>query len=205
LKSKQNIKILLEKTIHALNNDEPCILPTDTFYALSVRANSSLAVKRLFEIKKRDLNKPVPILISSLNDISNYCDTSSETLQKLANKFWPGPLTIVLPLQGGIPKEINNDSGFLGVRVPDHSFAVDLIKDLGQPITGTSANISNFPPSKDINEIKSTFGSNISNYVDIPCGKETLSSTVIKIDNNNVIDILREGPITIDDINKEIS
>ena len=105
----------------------------------------------------------------------------------------------------GIPKEINNDSGFLGVRVPDHSFAVDLIKDLGQPITGTSANISNFPPSKDINEIKSTFGSNISNYVDLPFGKETLSSTVIKIDNNNVIDILREGPITIEDINKEIS
>ena len=89
MKSKQNIKILLEKTNHALNNDEPCILPTDTFYALSVRANSSLAVKRLFEIKKRDLNKPVPILISSLNDISNYCDTSSEILQKLANKFWP--------------------------------------------------------------------------------------------------------------------
>ena len=52
MNSKQNIKILLEKTIHALNNDEPCILPTDTFYALSVRANSSLAVKRLFEIKK---------------------------------------------------------------------------------------------------------------------------------------------------------
>jgi len=205
LKSKQNIKILLEKTISCLNNNQPCILPTDTYYALSVKACSSTAVKNLFDIKKRDLNKPVPILISKLEDIKKYCEISSEILNKLSKKFWPGPLTIVLPLLGGIPKEINNNSGYIGVRVPDHSFTIDLINLLGEPITGTSANISNTPPSKNIEEIIDSFDSKVCTYVDIPCGKETLSSTVIKIDNENGIDILREGPISIEDIYKEVS
>lgn len=205
MKSKQNIKILLEKTITCLNNDEPCILPTDTYYALSVKASSSAAVKNLFKIKKRDLNKPVPILISKLEDINKYCDISSKTLKKLSKKFWPGPLTIVLPLIGGIPKEINNDSGFIGVRVPDHSFTIDLINFLGEPITGTSANISNIPPTKNIEEIVNSFHSKVCTYVDIPCGQETLSSTVIKIDNKNGIDILREGPVSLQDIYKEVS
>ena len=205
MKRKQNRKILLENTIDCLNQNEPCILPTDTYYALSVKASSRIAVKNLFNIKKRDLAKPVPILISSLNDISDYTDTSSSIIRNLAKKFWPGPLTIVLPLLGGIPKEINNNSGFIGVRVPDHSFTIDLINLLGEPITGTSANISNIPPSKNLNEIIDAFKDSVCTYVDIPCGEETLSSTVIKIDNDNGIDILREGPITLDEIQKEVS
>ena len=204
MKSKQNRKIFLENAINCLNQNNPCVLPTDTYYALSVKASSSIAVKNLFMIKKRDLTKPVPILISKLSDISEYCDVSSKILRKITEKFWPGPLTIVLPLIGDIPEEINNNSGFLGVRVPDHSFAVDLINLLGEPITGTSANISNIPPTKNLNEIKNSFKASICTYVDIPCGKETLSSTVIKIDNDNEIVILREGPITLGQIEKEL-
>ncbi len=205
MKRKQNRKILLQTVIDCLNQNESCILPTDTYYALSVKASSQVAVKNLFKIKKRDLTKPVPILISSLNDIRDYSDTSSTIVRKLAKKFWPGPLTIVLPLLGGIPEEINNNSGFIGVRVPDHSFTIDLINLLEEPITGTSANISNVPPSKNLSEIIDAFKNSVCTYVDIPCGEETLSSTVIKIDNNNGIDILREGPITLNQIQKEVS
>ena len=205
MKSKQNIKILLKTVIDCLNDNQPCILPTDTYYALSVKASNSIAVKNLFNIKKRDFNKPVPILISGLDDISKYCDTSSKVIQRLSKIFWPGPLTIVLPLLGGIPQEINNNSGYIGVRVPDHSFTIELINLLGEPITGTSANISNIPPTKNINEIIDVFRNQVCTYVDIPCGKETLSSTVIKIDNENGIDILREGPIGLDEIYKEVA
>ncbi len=205
MKRKQNRKILLQTAIDCLNQNESCILPTDTYYALSVKASSQVAVKNLFKIKKRDLTKPVPILISSLNDIRDYSDTSSTIVRKLAKKFWPGPLTIVLPLLGGIPEEINNNSGFIGVRVPNHSFTIDLINLLEEPITGTSANISNVPPSKNLSEIIDAFKNSVCTYVDIPCGEETLSSTVIKIDNNNGIDILREGPITLNQIQKEVS
>ena len=154
---------------------------TDTYYSLSVVADKPSAINNLFEIKERDFSKPVPILISSLLDIEKYCDISYEPLQKLANSFWPGPLTIVLPLINDFPKEINNGSGFLGVRVPDHSFTQKIIESLGKPITGTSANISNVAPTKDINEIKQTFNKKVSIIADIDCGPENLSSTVIKL------------------------
>ena len=206
MKTEKNKNILIDEIVSELSNGGVCILPTDTYYSLSVVADKPSAINNLFEIKERDLSKPVPILISSLLDIEKYCDISYEPLQKLANSFWPGPLTIVLPLINDFPKEINNGSGFLGVRVPDHSFTQKIIELLGKPITGTSANISNVAPTKDINEIKQTFNKKVSIIADIDCGPENLSSTVIKIDNNKSgIDILREGPVSLEKIKKVIN
>tara|TARA_Y100000817_G_scaffold71723_1_gene54861 strand:+ start:1218 stop:1841 length:624 start_codon:yes stop_codon:yes gene_type:complete len=206
LKTEKNKNILIDEIVSELSNGGVCILPTDTYYSLSVIADKPSAISNLFEIKERDLSKPVPILISSLLDVEKYCDISSEPLQKLAQSFWPGPLTIVLPLINEFPKEINNGSGFLGVRVPNHSFTQKVIESLGKPITGTSANISNVAPTKDLNEIKDTFSKKVSIIAEVDCGPENLSSTVIKIDNNKSgIDILREGPISLEKIKKVIN
>ena len=206
MKTEKNKNILIEEIVSELSNGGVCILPTDTYYSLSVIADKPSAISNLFEIKERDLSKPVPILISSLLDVEKYCDISSEPLQKLAKNFWPGPLTIVLPLINEFPKEINNGSGFLGVRVPNHSFTQKVIESLGKPITGTSANISNVAPTKDLNEIKDTFSKKVSIIAEVDCGPENLSSTVIKIDNNKSgIDILREGPISLEKIKKVIN
>ena len=206
MKTEKNKNILIDEIVSELSNGGVCILPTDTYYSLSVIADKPSAISNLFEIKERDLSKPVPILISSLLDVEKYCDISSEPLQKLAKSFWPGPLTIVLPLINEFPKEINNGSGFLGVRVPNHSFTQKVIESLGKPITGTSANISNFAPTKDLNEIKDTFSKKVSIIAEVDCGPENLSSTVIKIDNNKSgIDILREGPISLEKIKKVIN
>tara|TARA_B100001758_G_scaffold141158_1_gene121603 strand:- start:973 stop:1596 length:624 start_codon:yes stop_codon:yes gene_type:complete len=206
LKTEKNKNILIDEIVSELSNGGVCILPTDTYYSLSVIADKPSAISNLFEIKERDLSKPVPILISSLLDVEKYCDISSEPLQKLAKNFWPGPLTIVLPLINEFPKEINNGSGFLGVRVPNHSFTQKVIESLGKPITGTSANISNVAPTKDLNEIKDTFSKKVSIIAEVDCGPENLSSTVIKIDNNKSgIDILREGPISLEKIKKVIN
>ena len=206
MKTEKNKNILIEEIVSELSNGGVCILPTDTYYSLSVIADKPSAISNLFEIKERDLSKPVPILISSLLDVEKYCDISSEPLQKLAKNFWPGPLTIVLPLINEFPKEINNGSGFLGVRVPNHSFTQKVIESLGKPITGTSANISNVAPTKDLNEIKDTFSKKVSIIAEVDCGPENLSSTVIKIDNNKSgIDILREGPVSLEKIKKVIN
>lgn len=201
----KNQNILIDKVLLELNEEKVCILPTDTFYSLSVVADSTSAIKNLFTIKKREVNKPLPLLVSALRDIEKFCDISSLKLEKLSNFFWPGPLTIVLPVNNLLPKELNNASGFIGVRVPNHSFTRKVINKLGKPITGTSANISNIPPTKNIKEIISTFSKTVSTIVEIDCGKENLSSTVIKIDKNESIDILREGPITMDKIKSIIS
>ena len=201
----KNQNKLIDKVLLDLKEEKVCILPTDTFYSLSVVADSNKSIENLFRIKKREVNKPIPLLISGLIDIEKFCDISSIKLKKITDKFWPGPLTIVLPVNNLLPTKLNNGSGFIGVRVPNHSFTKQIIEKLGKPITGTSANISNIPPSKNIQEIISTFGQSVSTIVNIDCGKENLSSTVIKIDKNESIDILREGPITLANIKKTIN
>ncbi|MBI63594.1 MAG: threonylcarbamoyl-AMP synthase [Chloroflexi bacterium] len=205
MKTKKNKKILIAETISDLLDEKVCIIPTDTYFALSVIADSEHAISKLFSIKKRDADKPIPLLISSLNNIENFCNIHNEILNKLSNYFWPGPLTIVLPLTGTLPNSLNNNSGFIGVRVPNHMFTLELIKKLNKPLTGTSANISGFPPSKDINVIKTLFQNDVERIIDIKCGAEELSSTVIKIDNNEELTVLREGPISADDIFKVIN
>ena len=205
MKTKKNKKILLEETISDLLDEKVCIIPTDTYFALSVIADSEFAISKLFSIKNRDTGKPIPLLISSLKNIENFCNINNELLHKLSDCFWPVPLTIVLPLTGTLPKSLNNDSGYIGVRVPNHMFTLELIKKLNKPLTGTSANISGSPPSKDVNVIKALFQNEVERIIDIKCGTEELSSTVIKIDNNEELTVLREGPISADDIFKVIN
>ena len=205
MKTKKNKKILIEETISDLLDEKVCIIPTDTYFALSVIADSEFAISKLFSIKNRDTGKPIPLLISSLKNIENFCNINNELLHKLSDCFWPVPLTIVLPLTGTLPKSLNNDSGYIGVRVPNHMFTLELIKKLNKPLTGTSANISGSPPSKDVNVIKALFQNQVARIIDIKCGTEELSSTVIKIDNNGELTVLREGPISADDIFKVIN
>ena len=205
MKTKKNINILIEETISDLLDEKVCIIPTDTYFALSVIADNEHAISKLFSIKNRDGDKPIPLLISSLKNIKNFCNIHNSLLQKVSNHFWPGPLTIVLPLTGTLPKILNNDSGFIGVRVPNHMFTLELIKKLNKPLTGTSANISGSLPSKDVNVIKNLFQNDVERIIDIKCGVEELSSTVIKIDNNEELTVLREGPISKDDIFKVVN
>ena len=205
MKTKKNKNILIEDTISDLLDEKVCIIPTDTYFALSVIADSERAISKLFSIKNRDGDKPIPLLISSLKNIENFCNIHNSLLQKVSNHFWPGPLTIVLPLTGTLPKILNNDSGFIGVRVPNHMFTLELIKKLNKPLTGTSANISGSLPSKDVNVIKNLFQNDVERIIDIECGAEELSSTVIKIDNNEELTVLREGPISKDDIFKVVN
>jgi len=205
LKTKKNKNILIEDTISDLLDEKVCIIPTDTYFALSVIADSERAISKLFSIKNRDGDKPIPLLISSLKNIENFCNIHNSLLQKVSNHFWPGPLTIVLPLTGTLPKILNNDSGFIGVRVPIHTFTLELLKKLNKPLTGTSANISGSPPSKDVNVIKTLFQNDVERIIDIKCGAEELSSTVIKIDNNEGLTVLREGPISKDEIFKVVN
>ena len=205
MKTKKNKNILIEDTISDLLDEKVCIIPTDTYFALSVIADSERAISKLFSIKNRDGDKPIPLLISSLKNIENFCNIHNSLLQKVSNHFWPGPLTIVLPLTGTLPKILNNDSGFIGVRVPNHTFTLELLKKLNKPLTGTSANISGSLPSKDVNVIKNLFQNDVERIIDIKCGVEELSSTVIKIDNNEGLTVLREGPISKDEIFKVVN
>ena len=193
-------KFALEK----LNSGLPIVFQTDTLPAIGCLPKFS---EMIYKIKKRDIKKPLILMGAENFKFDDFVHESAlDDFKYIASCYWPGPLTIVLPLINEFPKEINNGSGFLGVRVPNHSFTQKVIESLGKPITGTSANISNVAPTKDLNEIKDTFSKKVSIIAEVDCGPENLSSTVIKIDNNKSgIDILREGPVSLEKIKKVIN
>jgi L-threonylcarbamoyladenylate synthase len=119
--------------------------PTDTVYGLAADARNSRAVKKIFKIKKRPLSNPLPILIGKKSDLKKYALGISPKIKKIAAKFWPGPLTIVLRKKKIISDVVTAGKDSVGIRLPANSLAVALVRALGRPITATSANISAKP------------------------------------------------------------
>jgi len=119
--------------------------PTDTVYGLGADALNPRAVKKIFKIKKRPFTNPLPILIAEKKDltkfVSKFVSRPSQKIKQLINKFWPGPLTLVLPKKKIIPNIVTAGLPRVGVRVPANAVALALIRILGRPLAATSANL----------------------------------------------------------------
>src|SRR5713226_1813485 len=169
------------------------VYPTDTVYGLGCDPMNEPATKRLFAIKGRE-RKPVPVLCDSLESASRLVRFSGVALQ-LARDYWPGALTIVLPLRAELPGLIHQGSGTLGVRVPNSRGCLELIAACGGYLIGTSANKSGKPACRTAQEALRSIGEE----VDLILGGGRLSakeSTVVMVSANRV-EILRSGAVTL--------
>lgn len=202
---RENIKSIVGKSAIDLSMGKTVVFPTDTSYGLAVDATKRKAVKRLYQIKGRSFKKPVHIVVASRAMAKQFVQWNSKA-DALAKSFWPGALTLVLPLSKapfvnmakGAFDRLTAGTGFLGVRMPDNKLALALAKNLKSPITATSANVSDQPDCYSIAEVLAQYKGK-RNKPDIIIDTGTLlrnkPSTVVKIENGNV-EILREGPIT---------
>jgi L-threonylcarbamoyladenylate synthase len=165
--------------------------PTDTVYGLGCDPWNERAVRRLFESKGRE-NKPVPVLCAGFAEAEAVV-TLDPVARELASRFWPGALTIVAPLKRGAPSELDQRTGWLGVRVPNHNVARSLALGVGGWITGTSANLSGNPSCRTAQEVEESMGDRIDGVID---GGRTdgIESTVIKVVSGTV-EVLRRGAI----------
>ncbi len=185
--------------LEVLRSNNVVCIPTDTVYAISSRAVSDDAVSKIYDIKKREIGKPLPIFVASFEMAAKYVEFTDQEAG-LAEKFWPGPLTIILKKRQCISLSdrisMSND---IGVRVPNNQMILDLCRDLNEPIVATSANISNYPPSTDYRELIDVF----QNYAGLIYKSDpndvTQPSTVVKLQGRGV-EILREGAIAKQDI-----
>ena len=177
------------------------VFPTETVYGLGTNGLNSYAVKKIFDVKKRSLNKPVSLLVSDINMIKTIALNVSDLEWKLIECFFPGPLTIVLTKQKCVPDILTANNPTVGVRMPDDNIALNLIKKAGIPIATTSANISDEASSLSIEEAINQFGDDVDYYLDNGKSKIGIASTVIKVENNKVR-ILRQGSITKEEIEK---
>jgi L-threonylcarbamoyladenylate synthase len=200
---------LLEKeyinySLNQLRSHGVIVTPTDTYYGISCDAFDSIAIDKIFKIKRRQKKQLLPVLISEKSELNELGVKTNKIIDLMTDYYWPGPLTIILKSERRFPNTIQDNLGFVGFRVPDISFTRNLIKQLGNPITGTSANISGKKESKDISVIKNYFkDGEIDYYVDLECGEANSSSTVIKLIDNK-FSIIRQGEIAKEEIIKKI-
>ena len=186
-KIKQGITILKEGGLVAY--------PTDTVYGLGACANLTDAVERIYQVKQRPLNMPLPLLMADISQIDEFIKSISPVARLLINHFLPGALTLVLPASDNVPDIITGGDKSVAIRVPAHPVPVALTKGLGFPIVGTSANISSMPSPLTANDVRSQFGEKVDLIIDggrCPGGKE---STIVDVTGKDVI-IIREGAIS---------
>jgi L-threonylcarbamoyladenylate synthase len=190
-----DIQQKIEQGIHILKEGGLVAFPTDTVYGLGASANLTDAVKRIYEVKQRPLNIPLPLLMGDISQIYEFTKSISSSARLLINRFLPGGLTLVLPASDKVPDIITGGKTSVAVRVPAHPVPVALIKGLGFPIVGTSANISGLPSPLTADDVRSQLGNNVNLVIDggrCPGGKE---STIVDVTGKEVI-IIREGAIS---------
>ena len=191
----------LQRAADAIAGGGLVAFPTDTFFALGADALSAAAVAGVFAAKRRDPGIPVPVLVYDIAMAEQVVSDFPGPLRDLANLFWPGALTIVLPASDVVPDVVTAGTGTGGLRVPDHDLARELIAAVDTPLTGTSCNASGSQPTKNAKTVCQQFGDKILVLIDVPCGENTLPSTVVGLSGNR-IRLFRAGAVDIDSLRK---
>jgi L-threonylcarbamoyladenylate synthase len=173
--------------------------PTDTVYGLGARAWDAAAVAQLYVAKGRAESKAIPILLASADALGEVADQVPPLAWALAARFWPGPLTLVVPRQARVPDVVTGGGDTVAVRVPNHPVALQLIKALGEPLAATSANLSGAPSPVSADDVLSQLRGRIPLILDGgPC-PGGLASTVLDLTTEPPV-ILRRGPVSREDL-----
>ncbi len=132
-------------------------LPTDTLYGLAADPFNREAVQRVFAVKRRSAGQPLPLVAADLAQLVRHIGELSPSVRRLALRFWPGPLTLLVAAPPAIVAEATGGTGRIGVRVPNHRVALDLCRACDRPLTATSANVSGQPASDDPDVVAASF------------------------------------------------
>ncbi|MCX7737766.1 MAG: L-threonylcarbamoyladenylate synthase [Candidatus Kapabacteria bacterium] len=178
-----------------LNKGEVIAFPTETVYGLGCDFFNESAVKKIFELKGRELHKPLTAHISDLKFVDQLAENIPDEFFLLAEKFLPGPLTIILRKNKSVPDVVTEGTNTIGFRFPDNLIALDVIKHFGKPLAATSANLSGQSPAIEIKDIINNFNNKIPLIIDGGLTIHQIASTVIDLSNNKFY-ILREGAIS---------
>lgn len=189
----------VEQAAKMLNKGGLVAVPTETVYGLAANAENSAAVRMLYNVKRRDYDKPVSILVTGMEMVEKYCQNVPEAAHKLAEKYWPGPLTMVLEDKGVASALVGAVTDDLGVRCPDHPLTQAIIEAVGAPLAAPSANPAGEPSPKSAQEVLDYFEGKIEGVVDGgPCAVG-VESTIVRLTGEEP-EVLREGGIPAQEI-----
>lgn len=185
----------LKEVANIIKNGGVVVFPTETVYGIGVNAYSESAVKKLYEIKKRNYNKPISLLISNFNMINDVAKDITKLEYALINEFFPGPLTVILKKKDIVPDIVTSNGDTVGVRMSTNEIALRLIEYAGVPIATTSCNISGEESKVELADIIEVFDNKVDCYIDGGKSKIGIGSTVVNLVDNKP-EILREGVIS---------
>jgi L-threonylcarbamoyladenylate synthase len=174
-------------------------VPTDTFYGLATDPFNLAAVEEIYRVKGRPENRALPILVKSVEQAAVLSRDPPANFLKLARKFWPGALTIVVEAAHSLPLKVTANRGRVALRWPNSRVACALIEHVGSPITGTSANISGFPSCSNAQELVKQLGERLPLILDCGDTGATVSSTIVNLDGDEWT-IVREGKVSAEEI-----
>jgi L-threonylcarbamoyladenylate synthase len=186
----------LSRAIASLKSGNVIVFPTETVYGLGADALNPAAVEKVFQLKGRNPNSPIPVIVADQAMLQGVVEKIPPVARTLMEQFWPGPLTLVLPAAPGMPKQLLNRMGGVGVRISSQLIATGLAQSFGRPLTATSANPSGQQAASTIEQAQNYFASDIEIFLDggkLP--SKTGSSVVEVIDDR--IKIIRAGEITV--------
>jgi len=195
---------LFSRAVDALKRGEVIVFPTETFYGLGADVFNESAVERVVSLKGRDPENPISIIATDREMLRDVVTDVPTAARKLIDRFWPGPLTLVLPGKKNLPAPLLNQYGGVGVRISSHPLAASLTRELGHPITATSANPSGKEPARTVAEAKSYFSGRLEVFLDGGRLEGRKGSTVVEIVRGK-LRIIRAGEITLADLEKALA
>jgi L-threonylcarbamoyladenylate synthase len=181
----------IQKAISCIKNEEVVGIPTETVYGIGVDPLSQAAVDKIFNLKERDENKPLSILVHSFHDLIKLKIISK--VPEIVELYWPGPLTIIVESELNFADGVGTKNpNSIGVRVPDNELALELLKKTG-PLAVTSANISGQEDITNEKDAESVFGDKIGHYLQ-GSALHGSGSTIVDF-RDEEFKVIREGPL----------
>ncbi|MDO8715995.1 MAG: L-threonylcarbamoyladenylate synthase [Dehalococcoidales bacterium] len=191
----------IERGVTILRQGGLIAYPTDTVYGLGASMSLPQSVARIYEVKGRPRSLPLPLLLADVSQIAEVASKVPPSAWCFINSFFPGALTLILPKAASVPAILTGGGNSVAVRVPDHPVPLALIRGLGAPIVGTSANISGRPSPLTAEEVYAQLGDKVDLIIDggrCPGGKE---STIVDVTGEIPV-IRREGAISIEELRR---
>lgn len=201
---KPNLEFALEYAARLVISGKVVAFPTDTFYGLGADPFNLSAITEIFRIKHRSADRPIPLLVSSIDQAADLVSDPPQLFFTLAKKFWPGPLTIVVPASRQIPLKVTANTGRVGVRWPRFPLAEALITAVDRPLTGTSANLSENPACSTAAQVDKQVGNLLPLILDGGTTAGDHPSTVVQLEGDRAR-ILRFGGISESELKEFLS
>jgi L-threonylcarbamoyladenylate synthase len=195
LQTAPDLEEAVSRAARCLRDGGLVAFPTDTLYGLGALASDDKAVERLFEAKRRPLDKPLPLLLASRGDVDGVAEGVPWAAERLMGAFWPGALTLVLRRARGYRSLALEGGDTVAIRVPAHPIALKLIREAGGPITGTSANVAGGPGPRTADDVRQGLGDTVDFVLDGGPTPGELESTVVDL-TGEAPRLLREGAVS---------